>query len=103
MLKLRSPNNEEILVTNGVAKQYLDLGFIIAEDKVSDEKPKESQGEVPDENEVFLNEVKEKPLSEWTKDEVQKFVKLNGRARELKGKNLEQAKELVKEIIDSEE
>ena len=44
--------------------------------------------------------VKSKPISELTKDEVQRFVKINGRGRELKGKNLEEARLLVKEIID---
>lgn len=101
MVKLKSPKGEIIMVTSGAAKQFKNLGFVAVEDE---EKTGESEdtavGENKTEKDLFIDMVKSKPISELTKDEVQRFVKINGRGRELKGKNLEEARLLVKEIID---
>lgn len=49
----------------------------------------------PDENEEFLSRMKEKPLSQWTKDEVRKYAAING--IDISGtKNPTEAKHIIK-------
>lgn len=53
------------------------------EPELEDEQETASQSDVPDvddtsnEDEEFLKDILEKPLSQWSKDELQRFVKIN--------------------------
>ena len=103
MVKMRSPKGEIIKVPQGVAEQYKTFGFVEVPSKKTVHNKSDEASVVKsgiDEN-TAMAELQHKPLSEWTKAEVQSFVKASGRGAELKGKNLEEAKELVKDIMES--
>lgn len=98
---MQSPKGEVITVTSGAAKQFLNLGFIVVkEEKVNETENNENVENAKTDAESFVEMVKSKPISELTKEEIQKFVKISGRGKDLKGKNMEEARLLVKEIID---
>lgn len=105
MIKMRSPKGEIVKVPQGVAEQYKTFGFVEMSAKKSthDVNKNVEEGTSKDgtNNNAALFELEQKPLSEWTKAEVQSFVKASGRGHELKGKNLEEAKALVKDIMES--
>ena len=51
-------------------------------------------------DEKFLEEVEEKPLSQWSKDEVKKFAALKD--IDLSGtKNINEAKALIKDFMEA--
>lgn len=51
------------------------------------------------EDELFLECIIEKPLSQWTKDEIKRFAELND--IDITGtKNAGEAKDLIKEFLD---
>ena len=51
-------------------------------------------------DEKFLEEIVEKPVSKWTKDEIKRFASLNG--IDITGtKNAEEAKEIIKTYLDN--
>ena len=52
------------------------------------------------EDEKFLEEIVEKPLSQWNKDEIKRFAALN--EIDITGtKNANEAKEIIKEFLES--
>ena len=80
---------------------YSRQGFsVMKEDE--NEKTVETEGtEDKNEDDMFLEEVIEKPISKWTKDETMKFVELND--IDLQGKTTsEEIKAIVKTFIDGE-
>ena len=103
MIKMRSPKGEIIKVPQGVAEQYKTFGFVEMPSKktVHNESNEANMTKGGTDESTVMVELQHKPLSEWTKAEVQSFVKASGRGAELKGKNLEEAKELVKDIMES--
>ena len=51
------------------------------------------------EEEKFLDEIIEKPISQWSKDEVKKYAEING--IDLAGtKNVNEAKEIIKQFLE---
>ena len=103
MIKMRSPKGEIVKVPQGVAEQYKTFGFIEVPSKktVHNKSNEANMAKGGTDESTVMTELQHKPLSEWTKAEVQSFVKASGRGAELKGKNLEEAKELVKDIMES--
>lgn len=93
---------KSITVTQGAYEGiYKNLGFEPA-DKVEEEvkvdpKEKGKEGQKDDgksENEIFAEELLEKPISEWSKDEVKRFAEI----KEIdisETKNPGQAKEVI--------
>lgn len=82
---------------------YSRQGFsIMEEDVVNEGNVKDIEGNKEiDEDEKFLEEILEKPISKWTKDETMKFVELND--IDLQGKTTsEEIKAIVKDFIDGE-
>ena len=72
-----------------------------------DEKPvskvKESKVLVDNrtEDEIFLDEIQEKPISGWNKEEVKRFAAL--KEIDITGtKNVNEAKTIIKEFLDNE-
>jgi hypothetical protein len=60
--------------------------------------------EVPEktEDEKFLDEIVEKPISQWSKDEIKRFAALKD--IDITGtKNAGEAKEIIKSFIESQE
>ena len=69
---------------------------IVKEDKLK-EIPKES---ALSEDEMFLIDIQEKPISQWSKEEVKRFASLKG--VNISGtKNVGEAKSLIKDFLDS--
>lgn len=66
-------------------------------------KPAEEVPQVPEktEDELFLEEIQEKPISGWNKEEVKRFAALNN--IDISGtKNANEAKAIIKEFLDGE-
>lgn len=60
--------------------------------------------EIPEktEDELFIEEIVEKPVSQWNKEEVKRFAALNN--IDITGtKNVGEAKELIKEFLENHE
>lgn len=68
-----------------------------------DETKKEQEDKVPEktEDELFIESVLEKPISQWNKDEVKMFAEL--KEIDITGtKNAGEAKERIKEFLDAQ-
>ena len=53
------------------------------------------------EDEIFVEEILEKPISQWNKDEVKRFAAI--KEIDISGtKNANEAKEIIKSFIDGE-
>lgn len=65
--------------------------------KEESKSPNEEQNESPDDK--FLEMIKEKPLSQWNKNETKKFASLNG--IDISGtRNVHEAKAIIKEFLE---
>lgn len=68
------------------------------------ENPIEEQPKAPEksEDELFLEAIVEKPLSQWNKDEIKRFAGL--KEIDISGtKNANEAKTLIKEFLEAQE
>lgn len=97
-----------VLITNGADKfwvtkgafdgVYSKQGYTIENDKKVAATVKMPSPKSLDEK--FLEEVEEKPLSQWSKDEVKKFAALKD--IDLTGtKNINEAKALIKDFMEA--
>ena len=71
---------------------------------IVDEKKEVNEVKVPEktEDEKFVDEIVEKPISQWSKDEVKRFASIRG--VDIAGtKNVNEAKEIIKGFLSSEE
>lgn len=81
---------------------YSRQGYVLVEENKSAE-----QNDVPDvpemtDDEKFILEIIEKPLSQWNKDEIKRFAVLKN--IDISGtKNAGEAKELIKQFLELEE
>ena len=82
---------------------YSRQGYTIV-GKEEAENSKGNEGEVnpsKTEDEIFLEEIVEKPISQWNKEETKRFATLRG--IDISGtKNVSEAKELIKEFLDND-
>lgn len=81
---------------------YSRQGYTIVNEK-SAGKVKEFETSVDNrtEDEVFLDEIQEKPISGWNKEEVKRFAAL--KEIDITGtKNVNEAKTIIKEFLDNE-
>lgn len=81
---------------------YSRQGYTIMNEKSAD-KVKEYEAPVDNrtEDEVFLDEIQEKPISGWNKEEVKRFAAL--KEIDITGtKNVNEAKTIIKEFLDNE-
>lgn len=88
-------------VTKGAFDEiYSRQGYVL----VNDGTPKQEAPAVKDktEDELFIEAVSEKPISQWSKDEVKRFASIKG--VDIAGtKNVNEAKEIIKGFLSSEE
>ena len=97
-------NGKEVFeVTRGAFNGiYSHQGYTLVEgEKV--EEPIESTG-APEktEDEIFLEGIVEKPISQWNKDEVKRFATL--KEIDITGtKNANEAKEIIKQFLEEDE
>lgn len=78
---------------------YSRQGFTVIDDK----KPEVQEPAEPikSEDEIFIEEILEEPVSKWSKDEVKRFATIKG--IDISGtKNAGEAKELIKNFLDQE-
>lgn len=80
---------------------YSHQGFVVVENKeakVNDEDLGENPGGKT-EDEMFLEEIVEKPISQWNKDEVKRFASL--KEIDISGtKNANEAKDIIKQYLE---
>lgn len=75
---------------------------VIDENKPVVEEPQDvNTGDTKTEDEIFIEEILEEPVSKWNKDEVKRFAAIKG--IDISGtKNAGEAKELIKNFLDQE-
>lgn len=78
---------------------YSRQGFtVVDENKTQVQEPVEP---VKSEDEIFVEEILEKPISQWNKDEVKRFATIKD--IDISGtKNAGEAKEIIKNFLDQE-
>lgn len=95
---LVSPKGELIDVTKGAYKNfYKSLGYMIKEDTELSEND-EVDGSTEDElseDEIFVKEILEKPISQWNKDEVKRYVAIKN-IDTSKASTVNEVKEIIK-------
>lgn len=94
-----------IEVTEGAFETiYSKLGFRLKDaKKVKEENkgPDVTENDSPSDEEVFVAELLEKPISNWNKNEVKKFAEVKG--IDISGtKNANEAKEIIKSVLEQE-
>lgn len=78
---------------------YSRQGYTVIDDK----KPEAQEPVEPTktDDEIFIEEILEEPVSKWNKDEVKRFATIKG--IDISGtKNAGEAKELIKNFLDQE-
>lgn len=104
-VKMSNLLGKTIEVPRGAVKAYQGLGFAVDEtvatevaEKVHDETNGDEEPHLT-EDELFVEELEKKPLSQWNKDEVKKYAGICG--VDISGtKNAQEAKERIKAFID---
>ena len=72
----------------------------VEEQPAEDATPEEDNVPVRDEAEAFCAEILEKPIGQWSKDEVKKFAEI--KSIDITGtKNANEAKERIKAFLDA--
>ena len=93
-----------IEVTEGAFETiYSKLGFTLKDPKKvkEDKSPDVTENDSPSDEEVFVTELLEKPISNWNKNEVNKFAEVKG--IDISGtKNANEAKEIIKSVLEQE-
>lgn len=92
-------------VTSGAYESiYRHQGYqVIGEEKEQDFAPEESSEEdKKSADEIFVEELQKKPISQWNKDEVKRYAAAKG--IDLAGtKNVNDAKEVIKNVLNAGE
>ena len=79
---------------------YSRQGYTVVDEKAAHEAENVNAPEKT-EDEKFIDEIVEKPISQWNKEEVKRFAALNG--IDITGtKNANEAKEIIKEFIEAD-
>ena len=82
---------------------YSRQGYTIMNEKAAKDVKTPEAPKVPEktEDEIFVEEILEKPISQWNKDEVKRFAAL--KEIDITGtKNVNEAKTIIKEFLDNE-
>ena len=80
---------------------YSRQGYKIVEDKKVAANVESTKAPEKTEDEIFVEEILEKPISQWNKDEVKRFAAI--KEIDISGtKNANEAKEIIKSFIDGE-
>ena len=89
-------------VTRGAFDEiYYRQGYKLIDEKTETKAPKAPTTPKKSENEIFAEEILEKPISQWNKDEVKRFAAI--KEIDISGtKNANEAKEIIKSFIDGE-
>ena len=82
---------------------YSRQGYTIMNEKAakSTKTPKAPKASKKTEDEIFVEEILEKPISQWNKEEIKRFAAI--KEINISGtKNANEAKEIIKSFIDGE-
>lgn len=80
---------------------YSRQGYTIINEKKAKQDNGKSKENKLSEDDKFLNEIIEKPISQWSKDEVKRVATLKG--IDISGtKNATEAKEIIKKFLNEE-
>ena len=92
-------------VTNGAFDEiYSRQGYTVMDEEVSGNEAVEAEVvSVPEksDDEIFVEEILEKPISQWSKDEVKRFAGIKG-IDITDTKSANEAKDIIKSFIDGE-
>lgn len=80
---------------------YSRQGYRLVDEKAETKTPEAHKAPKKSEDEIFVEEILEKPISQWNKDEVKRFAAI----KEIDisdTKNANEAKEIIKSFIDGE-
>lgn len=78
---------------------YSRQGYRLVDEKVK--VPEAPTAHVKTKDEIFIEEILEKPISQWNKEEVKRFAAIKG--IDISGtKNANEAKDIIKSFIDEE-
>ena len=89
-------------VTRGVFDGiYSRQGYRLVDEKVKAKTPEAPKAPEKSEDDIFVEEILEKPISQWKKEEVKRFAAI--KEIDISGtKNANEAKEIIKSFIDGE-
>ena len=80
---------------------YSRQGYKLVDEKVEAKASKAPAASEKSEDEIFVEEILEKPISQWNKEEVKRFAAI--KEIDISGtKNANEAKEIIKSFIDGE-
>ena len=80
---------------------YSRQGYKLVNEKVETKDTKVNETPEKTEDEIFVEEILEKPISQWNKEEVKRFAAI--KEIDISGtKNANEAKEIIKSFIDGE-
>lgn len=94
---------ETFTIPEGAMAVYKNMGFRkVGENKITN-KEKPVKAEKPKENnKSILEEIEEKPISQWNQEEVKEFAAAKGYDVS-EAKSLKQAKAIIKKALEEEE
>lgn len=101
---IKITNGKEIFeVTRGAFDGiYSRQGFTVLEENEVDNHNEEIIGDERTDDEKFIDDVLEKPISQWNKEEVKRFANIKN--IDITGtKNAGEAKELIKRFLENAE
>jgi hypothetical protein len=80
---------------------YSRQGYRLVNEKVEAKAPEAPTVSEKSEDDIFVEEILEKPISQWNKGEIKRFAAIN--EIDISGtKNANEAKEIIKSFIDGE-
>lgn len=80
---------------------YSRQGYRLVDEKAEVKAPEAPAAPEKSEDDIFVEEILEKPISQWNKDEVKRFAAI--KEIDISGtKNANEAKEIIKSFIDGE-
>ena len=80
---------------------YSRQGYKLVDEKAKDKTPEVHNAPEKSEDDIFVEEILEKPISQWNKEEVKRFAAI--KEIDISGtKNANEAKEIIKSFIDGE-
>ena len=80
---------------------YSRQGYRLVDEKAEFKAPEAPAAPEKSEDDIFVEEILEKPISQWNKEEVKRFAAI--KEIDISGtKNANEAKEIIKSFIDGE-
>lgn len=80
---------------------YSRQGYRLVDEKAEAKAPETPAAPEKSEDDIFVEEILEKPISQWNKEEVKRFAAI--KEVDISGtKNANEAKEIIKSFIDGE-